>query len=171
VTTKSPATGVTLDPDARILRWTEAARRNRSQRPWLARRGELERAGQLLRSRQSCQQALELDPENLAANHQQIYFELGRLSYRLGLTERAREEFRRALVLRSLAPMSTDFYHAWARVYLARLERRRGHLRASRAEAEAGLALNSPALELRVAWPEQPRRSSTALEELHALAR
>jgi len=169
VTTPNAVTGIALDPDLRILRWTEAARRNRSQRPRLAEMGELERAGQLAHALRACQQALELDPEDIALNHQQIYFQMGRLRFRMGQLARARQNFGRVLALPSLEPMTSDFRRAWARVYRARIERRQGHPTTARAEAKLGLEMTSPALETTVTWPEAPGHPISARDALSAL--
>ncbi len=169
VTSAAPVTRLTLDPGQRILRWTEAARRNRSQRGLLAGVGELETAGKLAAATQTCRKALALDPENLAANEQQIRFELGRLRYRMKQYESAFREFGRVLTLASLDPMTSDFNRAWARVYRARIEKLRRHRAATRAEAQAGLASKSPALESQVTLPEAPGRATTAAAELRAL--
>ena len=171
VTSKDPITRITLDPDLRILRWTEAARRNRSQRALLGQIGELETKGEFARAADACQQALALDPENLAANEQQIRFALGRLRYRMKQYTRAFEEFRRVLALGSLDPMASDFNRAWSRLYRARIEARRGRLAAARAEARAGLAMNAPALQTQVILPEAPERTTTAAAELRRLSR
>ncbi len=169
-TTPQPVTRITLDPDQRILRWTEAAERNRRQRALLAGIGKLERAGQFSRAAQICTQALALDRENLASNEQEIRFELGRLLYRGERFTAAFPEFEKVLPLGSLDSMASDLRRAWSRVYRARIESRRGHVDAARAEAQAGLAIKSPALETRVSWPDAPARESSAAEELRALA-
>ncbi len=168
VTTESRVTGVTLDPDLRILRWTEATRRNRSQRPLLARAGALERAGEFRRAFQTCLQAPALDFNNLASNEQLIRFTLGRLSYRRGRLETAFAEFQRALEVSSLDPMESDFYRVWSRVYRAQIERIRGHLAAARAEAEAGLKIDSPALDTVVTWPGSRDLPQSARDALRA---
>ncbi len=170
VTSRDPVTRFTLDPDLRILRWTEAARRNRSQRALLARLGELETAGEFLRAVGICQKALALDPEDLASNEQQVRFELARLRYRMKQYAGAFQEFARVLELRSLNPTDADFNRAWARVYRARIEKLRGNRAAARAEARSGLAPNSPALETQVTLPEAPGRATTAAAELRTLA-
>jgi len=169
-TTPQPVTRITLDPDQRILRWTEAAERYRRQRALLAGIGKLEQAGQFSRAAQICTQALALDPENLASNEQQIRFELGRLLYRGERFTAAFPEFEKVLALGSLDPMASDLQRAWSRVYRARIESRRGHVAAARAEAQAGLAIKSPAVQTRVSWPDAPARESSAAEELRALA-
>src|SRR2546425_1272317 len=110
-TTPQPVTRITLDPDQRILRWTEAAERNRRQRALLTAIGKLEQAGQFSRAAQICTQALALDPENLASNEQQIRFELGRLLYRGERFTAALPEFERVLALGSLDPMEIGRAH------------------------------------------------------------
>ncbi len=171
VATQGGVTRVTLDPDKRILRWTETARRNRSQRALLARANDLAQAGQAARAAQLYEQALALDPENFSANEQLIRFALGRMYDRQKLAARAWQEFSRALELASLDPMETDFYRAWSRVYRARIEQRRGRPAAARSEAEAGLALKSPALETQVLLDDGSDRATTAAAELRALAK
>jgi tetratricopeptide (TPR) repeat protein len=170
VATQGGVTRVTLDPDRRILRWTETARRYRSQRALLARANDLVQAGQAGQAAQPYEQALALDPENFSANEQLIRFALGRMYDRQKLTARAGQEFSRALELASLDAMETDFYRAWSRVYRARIARRRGRPAAARAEAEAGLALKSPALETQV-LDDGADRVTTAAAELRALAK
>jgi hypothetical protein len=166
---QQPITSITLDPNGRILRWTEAARRNRAQQAQLAGIGALERAGQLDPAAWACEKALALDPENLASNEQQVRFLLGRLRYRQGRLTAAFAEFQRALDLGSLDPIGSDFNRAWSRVYRARIERRRGHLAAARAEAQAGLALRSPALLTPIHWNDAPG-PTTAEAELQRLS-
>ncbi|GEM_PF-1152818 len=170
ITAAAPVTRFTFDPDLRILRWTEPARRSRSQRALLARLGELESAGKLAAAVEICREALALDPHNLAANEQLIHFELGRLHFRRKQHERAMQDFQSVLASASLDPMESDFNRAWARVYRARIEKLRRHPAAARAEAQAGLAMKSPALETQVTLPEAPGRVTTAAAELRALA-
>jgi tetratricopeptide (TPR) repeat protein len=171
VTAPNPVTRILLDPDQRILRWTEAAQRNRNQGALLAKVGELESAGELARAVEAYEKALAADPENLASNEQQIRFALGRLRYGMKQDARAFQEFTRVLALGSLDPMQSDFNRVWSRVYRARIERRRGHLAAARAEAGAGLEIKSPVVETRVTLPESPERTTSAAAELQALAR
>jgi len=168
---KGQVTGIALDPDARILRWTEAARRNRRQRELLTDLGDLEAAKEFTKALEVTQQALDTDPDNQAGNEQQIRFQRGRLYYRLGQSARAKQEFARVLELTSLDLPSTDFYRAWARVYRARMAVRQGNRVAARAEAKAGLAIKAPALETKIAWLETPERKTSAAEELRALAK
>jgi tetratricopeptide (TPR) repeat protein len=171
VTSKDLVTNIALDPGQRILRWTEAARRNHAQRALLAPVGELESAGQFARAAEICERALAQDPEELAGNAQRIRFELGRLQYRMKQYAGAREEFARVLELGSLDPMESDFNRAWAHVYRARIERLRGRLVRARAEARAGLETKSPALDTEVTPAETSGHATTAAAELRALAR
>ncbi len=167
----SPVREITLDPYLRILRWTEAARRNRRQRTLLAQADAKEAAGELRSAIGLCRQALALDPSDLAHNQQQIHFELGRLRYRAGELEPAWREFGRALRPSSLDPPASDLYRAWAHVYRARIAQRQGKTTAAHAEARSGLALNSPALDTQVDWAKAPGQFDRARHELEALLR
>ncbi len=171
VTSPQPITRIALDPDLKILSWTEAARRNRSQRALLARLGELERTREYRRAVEICRKALALDPEDLASNEQQIRFEMGRLYERMSLPAEAMREFSRALARKSLDPMEDDFTRAWSLVFRARIERSQNRLAAARRDAQAGLVTISPALLTPVSWPEAPEKTTTARAELEALAR
>ena len=75
------------------------------------------------------------------------------------------------VALASLAPLETDFYRAWAHVYLAMIAQQRGDAAVARSEAKAGLVLKSPALETPVVWPDSEGRETTAAQELKRLAR
>jgi len=166
VNVPGPVTSFILDPDLRILRWTDAARRHRQQRALLADLGDLERAHQFSVAIKRCEDALQADPEDLAHNHQQILFQLGRLYLRRGLTDRAKQYFARVLERVSMDGATTDFYRAWARVYRARLANQQLNAKTARAEAEAGLAMKSPALDTVVSWPESALKKSSARSEL-----
>lgn len=163
------ATQVTLDPDMRLLRWTEAARRHREQTKLLAQLGELEDGGEFSKAVDLCQRAIEFDPDDVAANQQQIRFVLGRMLYRAGKFAEAKREFGSALELASRETMDTDFYRAWAHVFRARIAKRFGQVSAAQKEARAGLASKSPAMETKMAWPEAPGRAMSAREALRAI--
>ena len=170
VTVPGPVLRVVVDPDQRILRWTEAARRNRAQRALVAQAADDDAAGNSAAARQTLEKALAEDPENLASNAQQIRFVLGQIEYHRGRREAAATDFRLATTLVSLAPVETDFYRAWAHVYLGRMAKQRGHLARARSEAKAGLTLKAPALEAPV-WRPDESRETTAGAELRRLAR
>jgi tetratricopeptide (TPR) repeat protein len=173
----APAQGVTLDPELRILRWTEAARRNRQQ--WQTLReaaleepqGSAGSDGTLERLAALYEQILAQDAENFAYNEQQFRFQLGRVYYRRKQYSQAMAALERVLEAPSLEPMEAELLRAWARVYRARILRAQGRAAAARAEARAGLTLAAPALDTPVAWPETGGRMSTAREELTRLAR
>jgi len=171
VSVPGEVTRITLDPNTRLLRWTEAARRNRKQRELRAELGKRESERDYARALALCQQALAADPDDLAANHQQIRFACGRLHYRMRQWAEALRQFDRVLALASLDRETTDFFRAWARVYRARIEKQRHRPAATRAEAQAGLAIRSSALETAVSWPETPDKGTTARAELERLAR
>jgi hypothetical protein len=166
----APATQVIVDPDARLLRWTEAARRYHEQLKILRQIGEREDAGEFRQAIVLCQRALALDADGVAANQQRIHFVLGRMLYRAGRFAEARKEFAAALETASLDPMDTDFYRAWAHVYRARIARRLGESASAQKEARAGLASKSPAMETKTSWSESPDSERTARQELRRLA-
>jgi hypothetical protein len=161
---------VTLEPDMRLLRWTEAARNNREQLKLLAQIGEWESTGDFLRAVELCRSAIQLDPDDVAANQQQIRFVMGRMFYRAKKFTDAQREFGSALALASLDPMETDFYRAWAHVFRGRIANQRGQRAAAQKDARAGLASKSPAMESKIAWPEDSGRAMSAREALQALA-
>jgi len=167
----APPTQVTLEPDARLLRWTEAARRNREQAALLSHMGELEDGGEFSKVIELCQRAMDLDPDDLANNQQQIRFAMGRMFYRAEKLAAAKQAFGNALELASLDAMDTDFFRAWARVYRARIAKRLGQTVAAQKEARADLESKSPAMETRVAWPESPGSGKSAREALREFSR
>ncbi|HEV8383259.1 MAG TPA: M1 family aminopeptidase, partial [Candidatus Acidoferrales bacterium] len=166
----APATQVMLDPDARLLRWTEAARRNREQLKSLQQMNDLADRDQFRDAAAVGARALVLDAEDLAANHQHIHFLMGRMYFLAGKLAEARKEFARALELASLDAMDTDFYRAWAHVYRARIAKRLGQTAAAQKEARTGFASNSPAMEIIVSWNEAPDYERSAGQELRKLA-
>jgi tetratricopeptide (TPR) repeat protein len=131
--------------------------------------GELEDSGDFRQAIELCQWALALDPDDVAANQQQIHFAMGRMFYRAKNYADARRELGHVLELASLDTMDTDFYRAWAHVYRARIANRLGKTAEVQQEIKAGLASKSPALETQVAWPEAPGRGLSAREALRSL--
>jgi tetratricopeptide (TPR) repeat protein len=167
----APATQVTFDPDMRLLRWTEAARRHREQAKLLGQVSELEDSGEFSEAVEICRQAMARDPDDVAANQQQIRFVMGRMLYRAGKLAEARKVFGGTLERASLEPMGMDFYCAWARVYRARIAQRLRRPAEAAREAKAGLFSKSPAMEKKVAWPEEPGREVSAREALREFLR
>jgi len=165
----SPATRVTLDPEQRVLRWTEAARRNKDQVNFFSQARELEQDGDYSGARANYLRALHADPDDTAGNRQMILFQLARLLYRQGKLAQARKEFQAVLEQNSLDTMDTDFYRAWAHVFRARAAKRTGQTTEAVKEAKAGLASGSPAMETKIAWPGE-RREQSAREALQVLA-
>jgi tetratricopeptide (TPR) repeat protein len=167
----APALGVMLDPDLRILRWTEAARRNKQQ--WELLRAAAEEPEGTLATRAALEerlrlftQILVLDADNLASNRQRFLFQRARLLYRLKRYPDALQEFNRVLEARFIEPMQAEFLRAWSRVYRARILRALGRSAEAAAEAKAGLALAAPALEEPIVWPEHPGAHTFARKEL-----
>jgi hypothetical protein len=165
------ATQVKLDPDMRLLRWTEAARRHREQAKLFGQVSELEDGGEFSKAIEVCRQAIALDPDDVAANQLQIRFVMGRMLYRAGNLTEAKSEFGSALELASLGAMDTDFYRAWAHVYRAQIAKRLGQIATAQKEAQAGLESKSPAMETKIVWAETPSRKISAREALREFVR
>jgi tetratricopeptide (TPR) repeat protein len=166
VVVPAPATQIEIDPDQRILRWTEPARRNLAQRALMAQaRGALYDYD-FARAEELCNQTLQADPENLAGNEQEIRFELGLLLFHAKKLAAAFDELGKALRLASLDTRASDAYYAWAHVYRARIAFQRNDAATGRAEAEAGLAVDSPALETEVTQSSRFSGTTTAGKEL-----
>jgi tetratricopeptide (TPR) repeat protein len=175
VTLPAPALGVTLDPELRLLRWTEAARRNKQQ--WESLRSAAEEPEGTLATRAALEERvalfttiLERDADNLASNRQRFLFQRARMLFRLQRFSEALQDFDRVLAARSIEPMQAEFLRAWSRVYRARLLRVQGRAAEAAAEARAGLALAAPALDELMSWPEHPGVQSSARRELQKFA-
>ena len=171
VNVPAPAMSIELDPDLRILRWTEAARRHRPQVALLRQALRLEEESKIARALVLCRQALALDPEDVALNQQRIRFTIARLEYRQGAFAGAAGDFQAAQDGHSIDPVDTNFYRAWCRVYLARDAKRRGDTASARAEARAGLSLLAPALDARVDWSGSRSGEISAREALLELSK
>lgn len=163
-------TRVVLDPEARILRWTEAARRNRAQRALLAALADAEEAGRFAEAIEAGRRALALDPDDAARNAQLLHFQIGRIYLRRGMAGRAQEAFGRVFQTRSEEASADAFYRAWARVFRARIARGAGRAAPARTEAAEGLRLAPHALETPIRWPGTAGEE-TARAALAALAR
>lgn len=169
MTSPEPVTRITLDPDARILRVTEIARRHQLQTALMAKLGEYERAGKSEELAFALAKAAFNDPEDLSHNRQRIDFFSARLQFLRKNYREAWRGFENVIYGNSLEPMQSDFYVAWARVYRAKIATAQGRAAQARAEARAGLEMNSPALETPVRWPEASKEM-TARAELEKLA-
>jgi hypothetical protein len=169
VVVTAPVSRIELDPDMRILRWTEAARRNRSQRAIISRANAASRAGDIEAAEELYSNALATDPEGIAGNDQFLHFMLGQSSFRAKQFDDAYEEMSRVLEMPSLDARSTDACNVWAHVYRARIDWVRGDAKAARAEAKEALEQGSPALGTEVMMGDQYRGKTTAERELRLL--
>jgi tetratricopeptide (TPR) repeat protein len=165
----APVSRIELDPDMRILRWTEAAKRNRAQRTIFSQASADARAGKTAKAVELYRKALAVDPEGLAGNEQYLYFQLGRISFRLKQFDAAYEEMSRVLETASLDARATDAYTVWAHVFRARIAWVRGDANAARTEARAALDQGSPALGTEVTMGGEFRGKTTAERELRLL--
>ncbi len=169
VVVAAPATRIEFDPDLRILRWTEAARRNRTQRALIAQGNSASRAGDIEHAVQLYSKALAADPDGIAGNDQFLHFLLGQISFRIKQYDTAFQEMTRVLETAALDARATDACNVWAHVYRARIDWVRGDGNAGRAEAKAALEQGSPALGTEVMMGDQFRGRTTAERELRLL--
>ncbi|HUK30228.1 MAG TPA: M1 family aminopeptidase [Candidatus Acidoferrum sp.] len=165
----APASRIELDPELRILRWTEAAKRNRAQRTIISQANSASRAGDLERAGDLYHKALTADLENIAGNDQFLYFLVGQNSFRRKQFDSAFEQMSRVLETASLDARATDAWDVWAHVYRARIDWVRGDANAARAEAQTALDQGSPALGTEVVMGDLFRGKTTAERELRML--
>jgi tetratricopeptide (TPR) repeat protein len=169
VVVTAPASRIELDPDLRILRWTEPARRNRVQRGIVSQASAAARAGEISRAEELYRKAIAADPDGIAGNEQYLHFQLGQIAFRVRQFDTAFEEMSRVLETASLDTRATDAYTVWAHVYRARIAWVRGNPGAARTEARAALEQGSPALGTEMMMGDQFRGKTTAERELHLL--
>jgi tetratricopeptide (TPR) repeat protein len=169
VVVASPVSRIELDPDLRILRWTEAAKRNRAQRAIIAQASAAARAGEFDGAEELYRKALAADPDGVAGNDQYLHFLLGQNSFRRKQFDGAFAEMSRVLETASMDARATDAYDVWAHVYRARIDWVRGDANAARTEAKAALDAGSPALGTEVMMGDLFRGKTTAERELRLL--
>jgi tetratricopeptide (TPR) repeat protein len=160
------ASQIEVDPDERILRWTEAARRNIAERALMAQARKALYDEDLAQAEELCRQAIQSDPENIAGNAQEIRFELGLLLFHMKRLSDAFDELGKVLELASFDSRLSDGYYAWAHVYRARIAFERKDSATGRAEAEAGLAVDSLVLDAEVTQNSRYSGPTTAGKEL-----
>jgi tetratricopeptide (TPR) repeat protein len=169
VVVPAPATHIEIDPDLKILRWTEAAKRNRRQNPILANAFHAVHDDDYDETESYLREALRVDPENIAGNEQEIRFQLGQVLFRMKRYGEALDELTHVLQLTSLDARETDAFYAWAHVYRARIAFARNNSAGVKEEAEAGLAVDSPVLEIEVTPSSKYASPTTAGKELRWL--
>jgi tetratricopeptide (TPR) repeat protein len=169
VVVAAPASRIELDPDLRILRWTEPARRNRTQRELVAQAIAEAREGDIARAEELYRKAIAGDPDGIAGNDQFLHFQLGQIAFRVKQFDTAFEEMSRVLETASMDVRATDAYTVWAHVYRARIAWVRGNPDAARTEARAALEQGSPALGTEMVMGDQFRGKTTAERELRLL--
>jgi tetratricopeptide (TPR) repeat protein len=163
------ASHIEIDPDLKILRWTEAARRNREQDTILAEAYHAVHDDDFDAAEEYLRQALAADPENVAGNEQAIRFQLGQALYHMKRYREALDELSRVLALASPDARETDAYYAWAHVYRARIAFAQNDAAGGRTEAAAGLAVDSPVLEIEITPSSKYAGTTTAGKELRWL--
>jgi tetratricopeptide (TPR) repeat protein len=141
VNVPAPALGITLDPDQRILRWTEAAERSKTQTAILGPlpahliRKDLPPAIELVR------RALAADPDDVSGRAQSLHEQLGELEREHEEFHSALADFEAAINGHSLSPFDTYLCRAKAYLFHGELQIQEGHSQEALEDALAGLAL------------------------------
>jgi aminopeptidase N len=141
VNVPSPALSISLDPDMRILRWTEAARRSHAQAVLLRRIPETPNVKEIRAALGLLRQALAADEDDAALHAQSIHERIGELEYARGARDAAMREFDAAVEGHSLDPFETDLLRGTSYVYRASMRLEQGRLEEARENVRSGLAL------------------------------
>ncbi len=141
VNVPAPAVGITFDPDLRILRWTEAARRAKAQSAVLAALPDPLTAKDLPAAIEIYRHALAADPADESQRAQALHERLGELEWVHNESSGALADLDAAINGHSISPFETYFCRAKAYVYRGFLHERRGQKREALEDATAGLAL------------------------------
>jgi tetratricopeptide (TPR) repeat protein len=161
VNVPSPALSISVDPDLRILRWTEAARRWRAQELLLSRLPEALIVKGIPAALALLRQALAADEDDAALRAQYLHEFIGRLEFERGAREAAMREFDAAVEGHSLDPSETYLLRGTSYVYRASIRLQQGHLEEARENVRLGLAL-PPAILVQMVESAPPDRSGHA---------
>jgi len=166
VNVPAPVIAITLDPDLRILRWTEAAERSKAQSAILAALPEPITRKNLPAAIDLYRRALAADPDDASLRAQSLHERLGELEWAHDEWNAALADLDAAINGHSLDPYETYFCRGKAYLYhgLVQLHERRP--KEALDDARAGLAM--PRVVLSESIPETPIQSHNyrTLEEL-----
>jgi len=157
VNVPAPALGITFDPDLRILRWTEAARRSKAQSqilnvlPRAVTRSNLGDVIALYR------RALAADPDDASLRVQALRERLGELETANKEWDAALSDLDAAINGHSISPFETYLCRAKAYLYHGVVELHERRPAEAQKDAQAGLALPRAVL-VQVA-PQEPMES------------
>jgi len=142
----APALGMTLDPDMRILRWTEAAAKSKAQSGILAGLPEPIQAKDLPAAIEIYRRALAADPEDASGRGQSLRERLGELEWAHDEWNAALDDLEAAINGHSISPFETYLTRGKAYLYhgLALLHERRP--KEALEDARAGMAMPAEVL-------------------------
>jgi len=141
VNVPAPALGITLDPDERILKWTEAARRSKEQSALLAALPSELNAKNLPAAIELYRRALADDPADESRRAQALHERLGEMETASREWDAALADLEAAVNGHSIRPFDTYLFRARAYVYRGYENLRRGRKAEALADARAGLGL------------------------------
>jgi len=166
VNVPAPALGITFDPDLRILRWTEAARRSKAQSAVLAALPDPLTAKDLPAAIEIYRRALAADPDDEAQRAQALRERLGELEWAHDEWNVALEDLDAAINGHSISPFETYLCRTKAYLYHGVVELHERRPQAALEDARTGLAL--PRVVLLQVVPREPieSRGNWTLEHL-----
>ncbi|HMD31995.1 MAG TPA: hypothetical protein VKG84_08795, partial [Candidatus Acidoferrales bacterium] len=141
VNVPAPAQGITLDPDLRILRWTDAARRSKAQIAILAELPNPLTKDSLGAAIEVYRRALAADADDESRRAQSLRERLGELEWAHGDSEAALADLEAAINGHSIAAFETYLCRAKAYLYHGVVLLHLGRAKEAREDARAGLAL------------------------------
>ncbi len=139
---------IDLDPELKILRWTEAARIHRAVSKLMGRADDLVREGKAAEAQAELGKALPLDSRNISGSLGWVFLRLGRIALRQGRIPAARNFLRRAAQASSFDPLADAGIRLWSQISLAQLEQKLGRKMAAQRIFQ-NLARTTPAFLLR----------------------
>jgi hypothetical protein len=166
VNVPAPALDITLDPDLRILRWTEPARRSKAQSAVLHGLPDPITAKKLSAAVELYRRALAADPEDAALRAQALRERLGELEWAHDEWNAALADLEAAINGHSISPYETYLCRAKAYLYHGVVQLHERRPREAQKDARAGLALPRAVLLQEV--PREPieSRGDWRLEKL-----
>jgi len=147
VNVPAPVSGITLDPDQRILRWTEAAQRSKTQTAILAALPNVVAPNDLPAAIDFHRKALAADPDDASGRAQSLRERLGELERAHGEWARAAADFEAALNGHSISPFETYLWRGKAYLHHGEAELHQGRAKEALEDARAGLALPQAVLD------------------------
>ncbi len=141
VNVPAPALGIALDPDQRILRWTEAAERSKAQAAILAALPDALTADELPSAIELYRRAIAVDPEDASSTAQSLHERLGELESDHGEMQAALADLEAAINGHSLSLFDTYLWRAKAYYFHGEAELHDGRFEGAMEDARAGLSL------------------------------